>query len=284
MADSVKFVINIEKKIDDKEMKKIKKDIEKKIRKDLKKEKVIKKEKDLSKKSVSGKSISEIRRPLASSSSPVAPPPDRRTGGIYGRTDPGVKGFQGRKGIRGGITKPRNDRERAPHQPEYFRDMIARIEKNIHTNTISSGAIEKLIKNHMGEFVRGSQILGNPQEFVGHELLRGIKGIGPYGGPIVAGIIAILAIPEVTAKIIKILSQKGLPLNRDWKRIIEDEVNSLLSIEGKKKRLLGIDSYIVSQTNRYQPESGSTTYNSLENRDEVIISKIGLAEKAVGAE
>ena len=245
--DSVKFTITVEEKVDDKTLKdKVKKEVNTQVR------------------------------------SATSPPSNEQRGGIYGNIDSGSKGFQKRKGIRGGVSRQRDDRSKAAVQEEKFTDTLARIEKQIKNNTVSSKAMEGIIKNHMDNFVKGSQVLANPQGFVGGELLKGIKGLGAYGGPISAAIVAILTAPEVAAQIIKILSQKGLPLNRDWKRIIEDEVNGLFNIEEKKKRLLGIDSFIVTQTDRFQPQSGSTTYNSLENRDEVIISKNGLAEKAVG--
>ena len=313
MADSVTFAINIIKKIDDKELEKIKKELQAEMKKEkssvsksktikkVKKEKSaasksktvkkVKKEKSAALKSETSEEVkkeTKIKRKklkLTSSSSPIAPSSEQRQGGgIYGRVDPGVKGFKGRKGIGGGVQKQRDDRSKAAHSQKFFRDMIGDIEKGIKKNTISSKAIEEIIQNHMASFVKGSQLLSNPHGFIGEELLKNMKGIGAYGGPIVAAIIAIIAAPEVAKTFIKVLSQKGLLLNRDWERIIENEINGLFNIEEKKKRLLGIDGFVITQTDRYQPESGSTTYNSLENKDEVIISKIGLAEKAVGIE
>ena len=127
-------------------------------------------------------------------------------------------------------------------------------------------------------------LLSNPQGFIGDNIVKTLSGVGPYARPAFAAITAIMTSAEVSKEIIRVLSEKGLPLNRDWKRIIEEEVNALFDVEEKKKRLLGIDAYVVTQTDTFQPESGSSTYNSLENRDEVIISTIGLAEKAVGVE
>ena len=215
--------------------------------------------------------------------SPVTPPTESgREGGIFGRVDPGVKGFQKRKGIRGGVERQRDDRSKAPYQAEKFNEQISRLEKQIKNNTVSSEAIEGIIKNHMSAFVKGSSVLANPQEFVGTNILKILGGTGPYGAFVVSAITAIATAPAVAVEIIKLLSEKGLPLNRDWVRLIEDEVNGLFSVEEKKRRLLGIDSYIVTQTDRYQPDSGSSTSNSYENRDEIIISKFGQAEKAVG--
>ena len=233
------------------------------------------------KKSVSPSPVTPPKKSV--SFSPVAPPKESgRGGGIFGRVDPGVKGFQKRKGIRGGVERQRDDRSKAPYQAEKFNDQISRLEKQIKNNTVSSEAIEGIIKNHMSAFVKGSSVLSNPQEFVGTNILKTLGGAGPYGAFVVSAITAIVTAPAVAAEIIKLLSEKGLPLNRDWVRLIEDEVNGLFNVEEKKRRLLGIDSYIVTQTDRYQPDSGSSTSNSYENRDEIIISKFGQAERAVG--
>ena len=313
MADSVKFEIIISKKIDDKELDKIKKEIKDELEDELKnkdkisvtktqeekfstnvdKEEVKKQRKEEKPKVVSPslptppkKSVSpSLSTPpkKSVSFSPVAPPTESgREGGIFGRVDPGVKGFQKRKGIRGGVERQRDDRSKAPYQAEKFNNKISRLEKQIKNNTVSSKAIEGIIKNHMSAFVKGSSVLANPQEFVGTNILKILGGTGPYGAFVVSAITAIATAPAVAVEIIKLLSEKGLPLNRDWVRLIEDEVNGLFSVEEKKRRLLGIDSYIVTQTDRYQPDSGSSTSNSYENRDEIIISKFGQAEKAVG--
>lgn len=148
----------------------------------------------------------------------------------------------------------------------------------------SSNIIESTIGKAEGGIGKGINTISNPQQAISQTLLDSLKGFGPHGTAIVAAITAIVTAPETVSRIINLISQKGLALNRDWYRAIEEEVNALFDAEEKKKRLLGIDSFIVTQQNRFQPESGSTTYNSLENRDEVIISKIGEAEKAVGIE
>ena len=222
------------------------------------------------------------QRPAAGRA-PVPPTAKKPTGGIYGGTvDEGPKGFQRRKGIRGGVERQRDDRSLSPIQHERFMFKMQRLERQISKNTVSGEAVENLIKNHMDSLVQGSQVLRNPSGFVSDRLMGLLGGIGPHGAAIVAAISAIVSAPEVVAGMIRTLSQKGLPLNADWRREIESEVNGLMGIEEKKKRLLGMDSYIVTSVSRYQPESGAMSFNSLQNRDEVIISKIGLAEKAVG--
>ena len=102
------------------------------------------------------------------------------------------------------------------------------------------------------------------------------------GATVLGGLLSIPVILELSKRIFNMLKSKGYPLNLDWRREIETEVNGLMDIEDKKKRLLGIDQYIVTQVDDYQPASGAEVYNSFLNRDEANIAKRGPAEKAFG--
>lgn len=268
--DTVKFVINIEETIDDSRIEKIKND----IKKDLKEKK---KKDSLPKRS--------DRRDTPDTTSRAPAPTSYFTedrGGIFLKTDPPVKGFEKRQQIRGGVERLRDDRSLQPHQHEKWLTTIKRIEDNIEKNNIQFKALENFINNHISPVIQGSQAIQNPAGLVGDQLLTMLRGGGPYGVAVLGALGVVMSTAAAAEGLIKHLSQKGLPLNRDWKRAVEDEMNSLFSIEEKKRRLLGKDVFIVTQQDRYQSDSGSTTYNSLENRDEVIISKLGLAEKAEG--
>ena len=286
--DSVKFVINIEEQIDHSEIEKIKNelrdeldepeiDIEKiknELRNELREEK---KTRDITPKRF------EPNIQGGGSRSPVTPPiPAENRGGIFIKTDPPVKGFEKRQAIRGGVQRLRDDRSRQAFQHEKWLEQIKRIEDGIEKNRIQGVAVENFITKNINPAIRGAQAIQNPEGMVGDTMLKMLGGSGPYGPAIIAAIGAIVTSAEVAKQLIRTLSEKGLPLNRDWERIIEDEMNSLFSIEEKKKRLLGLDGFVVTQTDRFQPDSGSTTYNSLENRDEVTISKISAGEKSVG--
>lgn len=221
------------------------------------------------------------------STQPVPTLPDQvQRGGIHPQyeVDPGVKGFQKRKQIRGAVERFRDDRSKSAHASERYIFDQKRLRDVVDFNSLlSSGAVKQLIQDKMQGLSNASVILSNPQGFVGNEVLQLLGGTGPHGAAVVAAIAAIVVAPEVIAQMIQTLSQKGLPLNRDWERFISQEVNAFFNTEDKKKRLLGHDAFIVTQGSRYIPETGSYTYNSLENRDEIITSKvIGHAEKAVG--
>ena len=180
----------------------------------------------------------------------------------------------------------KREREQARDEREQLRQEIqkqrADAKRLADENKAKFEAFEEY-KGKLEPLFRTNAVLANPHAFVGSNVLNMIRGVGPYGFLAVSALTTLMTVPQTLEGIIKTLSQKGYLLNADWRRAIEDEVNALMSIEDKKKRLMGFDQYVATQTDRYQPESGSTTHNSFENRHEIILSKsTGLAEKAVG--
>ena len=121
----------------------------------------------------------------------------------------------------------------------------------------------------------------NPYGFMGY-VLGLLTRKGPVGAALAFGITGAWVAPHLAANVIQIMGHKGHPLNRDFVKLTDEHTYGLWSLQEEKRRLLGHDAYVVTQTDRYEPQSGSTTFNSLENRDNVIMSKIGLAEKALG--
>ena len=117
---------------------------------------------------------------------------------------------------------------------------------------------------------------------VGGIVMRMLSGAGPFGIAAVAAITAAVSVPEIAKQIIKLLGVKGAPLNRDFTILVDDLVQTFFDAEERRRRLLGIDAFIASQVTGFQPADGSPVYNSLESRDEVIISKIGDADRALG--
>ena len=128
---------------------------------------------------------------------------------------------------------------------------------------------------------RGGAAAGADQGFV-HALTGAIGSTGPVGQAIAAAAVAGPMGKALAEQVLRFMSQKGLDLNRDWRFIIEEQVQALMTHDDLKQRMLGNDAYIITSTDRYVPGSGATTYNSLESRDEIIVGSIGLAERAVG--
>ena len=123
---------------------------------------------------------------------------------------------------------------------------------------------------------------GNPSSFIGSNITDLLSKGGPHGLALSLAITAIVAAPESIKKIIETLSQKGGPLNRDWTRIIEEEVNGIFSQEDQKRRFLGLDGFISTTVDTFNDDSGATVFNSFIHRDEIRLTKIGQDAKAKG--
>ena len=226
-------------------------------------------------------------------------------GGVLGGpVEPTPIGFRTQaRQIRGGVrqSKFRDERSASPIVAEKYYDTLDKIRDDMnklkrftgYTKTVKSGTqmAGQVLTDPIGvaQGIGGSLISKiskptKPGEKQGlmKSLLLGLTGAGPYGAAIVAAITAIMLAPHVIRQLIKVMSQKGLPWNSDWRREIEKEVNGLFNIEDKKRQLLGLDGYITTQTDRYVPESGTISSNSYENRDEIRISTIGNRDKALG--
>lgn len=86
----------------------------------------------------------------------------------------------------------------------------------------------------------------------------------------------------VAQEIIKILAMKGGPLNRDWRRFLDQEVDAGLSRELQKRRELGFDQVILPQQVGFIPNNENWTFNSLYGISESRIARIGLDDRAAG--
>ena len=119
----------------------------------------------------------------------------------------------------------------------------------------------------------------NPERTVGKVMLNVLSRAGPYGFALAGAITTLISSPEVIKAIVKVLGGKGGPLNRDWRRLIEDEVTGILSLEQQKRRDLGLDGYIVSPDVGFKPVDESSVYNSQLIRDEIRLNKLSQGEK-----
>ena len=144
------------------------------------------------------------------------------------------------------------------------------------TMTKARTATQRL-KTAGGWFVETA--LMSPERTVGKVVLNVMRGAGPYGFAVATAITMIISTPAVISAIVKVLGSKGGPLNRDWRRLIEDEVTGILSLEEQKRRDLGLDGYIVSPDVGFKPVDESSVYNSQLIRDEVRLNKLTQGEK-----
>lgn len=212
---------------------------------------------------------------------PIESTPADEGFGIFfeGRVDPGIKGFQGRKAIGGGVPQ---QRDRTSKQAVKRGNAIDALSDQIDEISSSVAAMENIFSKHIPSLIQGSQLLTSPANFIGDKVLRMLSGAGPYGIAAVGAITAIITLPEVIASIIKILAVKGGPLNRDWRRFIQDEISIGLTREQQKRRDLGLDQIIITQQRGFVPVNGALTANNLYRVDELRISRIGNEDKAYG--
>ena len=88
--------------------------------------------------------------------------------------------------------------------------------------------------------------------------------------------------PIVAIEFIKALSVKGGPLNRDWRRFIQEEINIGLSRVQQKRVELGLDQVILTQVQGFQPNNENWTFNSLYGVDDSRLARIGLSDREAG--
>lgn len=119
----------------------------------------------------------------------------------------------------------------------------------------------------------------NPKTAV-TKILQGIGGstfakiLGPIG-------IALIAV-EVTKEIIKLMSMKGGPLNRDWRRFIENEVAVGLSRQQQLEDRFGVSQTILTQIRGFAPNNENWTYNNLFDVNDERIARIGMSDREAG--
>lgn len=142
--------------------------------------------------------------------------------------------------------------------------------------------LREITSRHNELLGRASHFIQNPAGAVGGQVLQMLGRLGPWGAAAAAAITAIATGPEVTQRLIRQLGKKGGPLNRDWRRTIEEEVNGALDLRQQKDRQLGIDPFIVGAQGDFRPIDGTDIYNSLYRRGEVRQNKMSQDEQVGG--
>ncbi len=97
--------------------------------------------------------------------------------------------------------------------------------------------------------------------------------------PVVA--LVILA-AKVAQYVLDEFVKKGGPFNRDFRRFLQQEIDVGLSREQVKRRDLGIDQVIISQTRGWVPHNTNWTWNSLYHVNQSRISRIAMDDRAEG--
>ncbi len=153
---------------------------------------------------------------------------------------------------------------------EFTADQLAQIQSTIGEEL---GGLDK------GQLMKLGAMGKNPTAAISNLLKQaGGSGILKFLGPIAIATIAV----EVTIQMIKLLNTRGGPLNRDFRRFIQDEVQVGLSREQQKRLDLGIDQTILTQVSGFRPNNENWTYNSLFEVNETRISRIGMSDREAG--
>lgn len=124
--------------------------------------------------------------------------------------------------------------------------------------------------------------LKNPESFMEMGIEKFLSFMGPNSAVILSLVAAITATPILYIEIMKALSVKGGPFNRDWRRLIQREVDAGLSREIVKLRELGVSQTILTQQRGFVPNNPEATYNSLYHVNESRLARVGLDDKAAG--
>jgi hypothetical protein len=159
------------------------------------------------------------------------------------------------------------------------------------TKKSKKGTKEKEEKTELTEALEGlsssdvkklQSFLKNPQGMIEGGIDSLFKRLGPNSAVILGIAGAVIAAPIFFIEFMKALSVKGGPFNRDFRRFIANEVDVGLDRELVKRRELGLEQVIFTQTRGFVPNNPMSTYNSLYDVNQSRIARIGLDDREAG--
>jgi hypothetical protein len=103
----------------------------------------------------------------------------------------------------------------------------------------------------------------NPQGTIENQLLSALGTAGVYGALAVTIISLVISSPEVFKAIVKFLGQKGGPLNQDYRRDFDGEVQLGIDRDLQFRRAAGLDVIITNQDRNFILDDPSFVNNSL---------------------
>lgn len=140
--------------------------------------------------------------------------------------------------------------------------------------------LESMFKDKFGgidaaDLAQVGAMAKNPTSFISKIMKSGAaKILGPIG-------IALIAV-ATAIEVIKLLSVKGGPLNRDWRRFISAEVAVGLSREQQLEDRFGVSQTILTQIRGFAPNNENWTYNNLFDVNDERIARIGMSDREAG--
>lgn len=145
-------------------------------------------------------------------------------------------------------------------------------------------AIEALESFSEQDIKKLQSFLRNPQGMAAGGIESLLSKLGPNSAAILGIAAAVIAAPIFFLELMKKLSVKGGPFNRDFRRFIAEEVDVGLSRELVKMRELGDPNaqVILSTVGGWAPNNETWNYNSYYQVNSMRIARIGLDDKAAG--
>jgi len=125
-------------------------------------------------------------------------------------------------------------------------------------------------------------LLSNPENFTEAGILNALSRAGPYGAIAVALIGLIIASPELYIQIVKILGQKGGPMNIDYRFNEDQQFNQSFDREIQFSRAIAIDPVITIETKGFVVIDPGFEGNSLIKGSQARSARIGINESAYG--
>ena len=212
---------------------------------------------------------------LSSSSSPIESPQEQGfRGGIFGDVeDSGVRGFEGRQGIGGGVQR---QRDRTSNAPVDLRSEFQKVKDD--QNLLKEQT--KFMEGRLNEF---SSVISDPQGALQSQIFDRI-GNNPTGAEALKLIPLIgvaLTAPAILDKLFQLLIAPGGPFDKRLKIILADQEEQFLSREQQKDRQLGKAQVVISQGG-FGNAQGILTTNTLNQVKATGTADIGLNEAIIG--
>jgi len=210
-------------------------------------------------------------------SSPVQSPQEENfRGGIFGDIeDTGVKGFEKRQSISGGVKPFKDKTSNQAIQRTSVIDSLREEIKGNKNNIAEVLGLENFQAKNILEFA------GNPKgSFL--NIFSSVANSIPVVAAITSGITSVLAAPEIFQGLVKKLTQRGGPMSRFFQREITRERNPFRSRQQQKLLQIGESQIITTQARGFSGAGVRLTSNTLSQVRANGISDIGLRDKAGG--
>jgi len=137
------------------------------------------------------------------------------------------------------------------------------------------GVDDKGIKNLKG-------LLSNPENFAESSFLSMLGRAGPYGAIAVAIIGLVIAAPELYVQIVKVLGQKGGPMNIDYRFNEDQQLSQEFDRELQFSRAIALNPVITVETKGFVVIDPGFEGNSLIRGNLARSARIGINESAYG--